>query len=587
MRLFILVLLILSCQAILGQSPEFKEGEIIDIGDPALTDKVNEKQFKEGEIIDIDIDIDIDDPALKDSLPKPTNKKDTKKSDKKNFKEGETFDLDDPVLENKSDKSSDSRLKEGKTFDLDDPSLDNSESSLKEGKIFNLDDPSFEKEDKTGTKNKKDDINIDIDIDIQDGKKQTKNEFNIDGKKNATLRDWLDDNLPFELSGFIEARGGIRLQNDPVQPRDGILGDIRLQLEANKYFEWIEFRNKVDFYYDAYREQGIIDVREANILLVPFQWVDIKIGRQILTWGTGDLLFINDMFPKDWKSFFNGRDTTYLKAPSDAVRINFSYELWQLNIVYSPVFNSDRYINGDRISFWDKNRWDFSGREDWVHTKDPNEWFQDDEWSFRLFKNIEGYEIALYGYYGFWKSPAGQDLEENKASFPDLAVYGASIRGNFLSGITNFEVGYYYSLDDKDGDDPLIRNSEWRFLLGYKRELFTDFTLAVQYYIEWKQDYDKYKKGLPSFIEPDDRVRHVITLSTNWLLLKQNLTASFFGYYSPNDKDVYLRPNISYKITDNWKVDMGANLFFDEDDHTFFGQFKNNNNVYIGARWSF
>ncbi|MFW6031595.1 MAG: hypothetical protein ACOC9T_03300, partial [Myxococcota bacterium] len=32
--------------------------------------------------------------------------------------------------------------------------------------------------------------------------------------------------------------------------------------------------------------------------------------------GTGDLVFLNDLFPKDWRSFLLGRDLDYLKAPS-------------------------------------------------------------------------------------------------------------------------------------------------------------------------------------------------------------------------------------------------------------------------------
>src|SRR5688500_360759 len=45
------------------------------------------------------------------------------------------------------------------------------------------------------------------------------------------------DRLPFLLHGFIEARGGIRLQNDPAQDEDVLLAEIRTQLEAEKAFE--------------------------------------------------------------------------------------------------------------------------------------------------------------------------------------------------------------------------------------------------------------------------------------------------------------------------------------------------------------
>ena len=46
----------------------------------------------------------------------------------------------------------------------------------------------------------------------------------------------------------------------------------------------------------------------------------------MLTWGTGDLLFINDLFPKNWKSLAIGRDDEYLKDPSGAVKASFFHD---------------------------------------------------------------------------------------------------------------------------------------------------------------------------------------------------------------------------------------------------------------------
>jgi len=66
---------------------------------------------------------------------------------------------------------------------------------------------------------------------------------------------------------------------------------------------------------------GWLDLREASMSLRPTDDLDVRLGRQILTWGTGDLVFINDLFPKDWNAFILGRDEDYLKAPSDAFRL--------------------------------------------------------------------------------------------------------------------------------------------------------------------------------------------------------------------------------------------------------------------------
>ena len=49
-----------------------------------------------------------------------------------------------------------------------------------------------------------------------------------------------------------------------------------------------------------------------------------------------------------------------------------------------------------------------------------------------------------------------------------LSVYGASVRAPLLGGIANVEAGYYDSRDDRDADDPMVRDSETRALVGFE-----------------------------------------------------------------------------------------------------------------------
>ncbi len=397
------------------------------------------------------------------------------------------------------------------------------------------------------------------------------------------------------VHGFADVRAGLRMQNDPNQD-DESLGELRLQLDVMEYAGPLTLQLRSDFLYDWVLDEhdidletgeGAIDLREANVSASPVSWADVKAGRQILTWGTGDLLFINDMFPKDWNSFFIGRDEEYLKAPSDAVKVSLFPSWANIDLVYTPRFDHDRFITGDRISFWNAGLGARSGQDAVADADIPDEWFDDDEISIRVSRNMKGYELALYGYEGFWKSPSGSDMESGRAIFPRLGVYGSSLRGQLMKGIANLEAGYYDSRDDRDGDDPFVHNSEARLLAGYQQELMRDLTLAVQYYVELMMDYGEYEDSLPEGMDAADENRHVLTLRLTQQLLSQNLMLSFFAYWSPSDEDGYLRPSVSYKASDEWKFTAGGNIFMGRDDHTFFGQFEDNNNVYLSARYSF
>lgn len=402
----------------------------------------------------------------------------------------------------------------------------------------------------------------------------------------------------YSITGFWEVRGGLRTQSDPHE-KEASVGETRLQTEFETRWQRMTFRIRPDFLYDPVMDEydtdleegtGIIDLREASISFSPMDFADLKIGRQILTWGTGDMLFINDMFPKDWQSFFIGRDNEYLKAPSDAVKLSLFSSAANADIVYTPRFDSDRFPCGKRLSYYNGSLGRRAGEDAVVQTEKPDDWFSDDEWAIRIYRNFQGIELAAYGYRGYWKSPGGMNPLTGKALFPKLDVWGASVRGQIASGIANLELGYYDSRDDKHGNNMFVDNSQVRILLGYERdlpEIMRDFKVGIQYYLEHMPDYDAYEQSLPPGAVSADENRHVITLRLTQQFMNQNLTLSLFTYYSPSDADVYLRPNVKYKIDDHWTGVVGGNLFTGSDPHTFFAQFERNSNVYLGLRYGF
>lgn len=400
--------------------------------------------------------------------------------------------------------------------------------------------------------------------------------------------------LPFDLSGFLESRVGLRLQKD-AHEKDVSLGEVRLQVGIEKELDSVTFSFVSDFIYDPVRDdhsldletgRGFMDIREANVVFSPFEFMDVKAGRQVLTWGTGDLAFINDLFPKDWNSFFIGRDDDYLKAPSDALKTAFFFGDYNLDIIYMPRFDADRFIDGTRISFFDRASGALSGRDNPVQVDRPDRWFAQDELAARFYSSFGAYEAALYYYDGYWKSPAGQNVTTGIGEFPRLQVFGASVRGPVSKGIGSVEAGYYNSAAGA-ASNPAVRNDEFRLLVAYEQELATELTGSVQYYLERRLDYGLYLASLPAGAIGDKQDRHLFTVRLTKLLLQQDLRLSLFNFYSPSDKDGYLRLNISYKIRDNLKVEAGGNIFYGQEVHSFFGQFKDNSNIYTSLHYDF
>ncbi|MCP4159927.1 MAG: hypothetical protein GY760_07635 [Deltaproteobacteria bacterium] len=397
------------------------------------------------------------------------------------------------------------------------------------------------------------------------------------------LQDKIYDATGFEINGFIDVRQGFRTV-DADNQKDYSISELRTRLDTFGEFDLLTLSLKGDFVGDSVDEEGRAELREFSLQFSPFDALDIKLGRYTITWGTGDLVFINDLFPKDWESFFTGRDDEYLKIPSNAVKTSFFSDFVNVDIIWSPIHNESVYIDGSRLSYWNPNTQQIEGINNIMEDEERDNYFHDSEYDLRVSKTFGGTEIALYNHSGYWKTPEGFNASGNLI-YPRLVAYGASLRAQILGGIFNIEAGYYDSRDDDKGDDAYIRNSETRFFTGFEKELGKHFTGAFQYYIEWMDDYEEY--GSTAVGAKKDEVRHLLTLRLTKLLMTQTLVLSVFTYYSPSDSDFYTRPKVTYKYNDDLLFELGANVFGGSNEHTFFGQFEKNSNVYTAVRLNF
>ncbi len=408
----------------------------------------------------------------------------------------------------------------------------------------------------------------------------------VAAQDNSWDDDWDDDwgieepaGLP--IYGFVETAVGSRLNSSPYHQRLS-LAELRLRLGSDYTWRGATFTAKGDLTYDDVSGGWDSHLRELNAQYRVLDNLDIKVGRQILTWGTGDYVFLNDLFPKDWQSFFAGRDDEYLKAPSDALKASAYFDWYNVDLVWSPEFDSDRFISGERLSFFSPLAGQIIGPDSLPAVDKPT----GDEIAIRLFKTVKGTEWALYGYDGYFKSPEAL-TEQLVPTFSGLRVAGASMRRPFAAGLINLETAYHHSTDDPDGNLPFVPNSQWRFLVGYEQELVTRLTGGFQAYVEHIKDYSALLDNLPAGQAEPDQNRLVVTSRLTWQNEASDLTLSLFTFYSPTANDGYLRPGMEYRLNDHWNFAGGLNLFFGEQQQTFFKQFNDNNNLYLRVRYAF
>ncbi|MCX6943678.1 MAG: hypothetical protein NT173_02765, partial [Opitutales bacterium] len=387
---------------------------------------------------------------------------------------------------------------------------------------------------------------------------------------NARADDFeLPDGWKGSLHGFALLNYSARpdLQSSPFGDGLGehgfLLGDqrIQLKLEARSAQGVASLLAKPEFSFDAVDEKFTAGLREGYFDVAHDQW-DLRVGRQILTWGVGDLVFINDVFPKDYAAFFSGRPLEYLKRGVDAVDVNFQSEALSAEWIVIPpgLFTSDNLPPRARFFQFDP----FPGLP--RHADDPATRFDNTETALRLYRTVAETELSVYAYRGFWRSyslrPDSPAAPARAIEFfPRLAVFGASARRSGLGGVWGAEIGYYDSRDDRAGTNPAIENSQFRFLLTYQRQLAEDFTGSIEYYGEQMRDYAAYRQSVPPGFPAQAELRDLVGARLTKLLRYQTLKLSLFAFYSPRARDFFMNPEISYNFSDRLWTAVGANTF--------------------------
>ena len=393
-----------------------------------------------------------------------------------------------------------------------------------------------------------------------------------------------------EFRGFYLGMASLRTTGERpvVSDSDFMLGRNLLRLDLEGWADSVDasFQVRVDVVHDSLTGDVFLDVREAFVdySVGP---LDFRLGRQIVTWGVGDLIFINDVFPKDWTAFFTGQPLEYLKRGVDGLRVRYTGKPVNIELMVVPFFEPDRLPAYDNFVFFDPLA-AFTRRM----TREPSSRLSNLEIAGRLYRNLAGADLSIYAYRGFWRQPGvltPQLLETADLVFifPRLNVFGASLQRAMLKGVVSAEVGYYDSEDDRDGVDPGVPNSQWRFLVGYQRQIGDNTTVGIQYYAEVMADFDAYRRTLMPGMPVTPEYRDWITFRFDRMFAHQTWLWSLFVYYGPKESDYYAIASLTRKVSDELSVTLGMNLFGGGNDTTFFGRFDRDDNLFFRVNYQF
>ncbi len=384
------------------------------------------------------------------------------------------------------------------------------------------------------------------------------------------------------VNGFLQLNYSYSVSESNPDGGDFKWAEQRGQIKLDFSSSNLRLFSKADLYYDNIDRDTDASVRELYLDFVS-DYYDIRVGRQIITWGLGDLIFINDTFPKDYEAYFSGRPLEYLKIGVDAFKAGLYPDFVSADLVIIPFFEPNNMPGQDR--FWLYNPMSTATDRD---EQEPATKVDNTEIALRLYRNISGVDVSVYFYRGFFRTPSARPEDLRQILFyPELSVYGFSLQGRAAEGLVSLEAGFYDSRQDRSGTDPFVPNSQSRFLIGYQRQLWEDFTVALQYYGIYMHRYSEYLATLPTGMPSQRRYRDLLTIRITALFMHQTLKASYFSFWSLSEGDYLLNPEFRYSFSDNVWLALGAMIFGGGQQWSPLGQFDRNDNLYLQMRYEF
>lgn len=383
------------------------------------------------------------------------------------------------------------------------------------------------------------------------------------------------------LTGFLQQNTAFNTAGANPDGRHHKWLEERIGLQVDASSGALRLVAKGDLAYDHLGRKDESELREGYIDYAAGNW-DLRAGRQIITWGLGDLVFVNDVFPKDHEALFAGRPLEYLKRGVDAVKLGAYPEFANFELVLAGRFRESRIPDARRFHLYDPMPA--------LTNRDTDKPGQGDA-GLRIYRDIAGWDAALYFYRGFQRTPSMRPdnmLAPTRITFfyPKLSTVGASASGRVGEGVLSLEAAYYDSRQDRSGNDFTVPNSQTRLLAGYQIQPLEDTSLGFQYYAERMHDYDAYRAALPPGFPVEKRWNHTVTARLTQFFLHQTLRLSVYALYNATNGDRYLNPELRYSFTDRLWGAVGANVFGGKP-WGQFGQLSHDDNIYLQLRYGF
>jgi hypothetical protein len=361
-----------------------------------------------------------------------------------------------------------------------------------------------------------------------------------------------EDSLRVSVKGFVDTYHAVRIKapNDWMSSRSRVRGELTLEKGyAGAFVSANLIHNTI------LKERSGLQLREAYAYYSD-EHLDVRAGRQIITWGVADALRLTDIIsPMDYTEFL-AQDYDDIRIPVSGLRLRYSREKWSVEAVAIPV-----------SSFFDlptdaENPWSVGpvpiGSEP-VHKA------YNMEYGGRLSFFLSGIDFSLSALHTWNKLPV---ICNGVGEYRRMTMLGGDVSIPVGKFVVRGEVAEY--LDELQSGG--ARAASTNALIGLDWYAGNDWTLSAQYSHKYVALGEHRNTGLSTLRISKDLLHNTLALQT-------------FAYIDVTNGGVFNRLSADYALNDQLHAIIGYDYF--HADSGMFTIYKKNSELFVKLKYNF
>ena len=391
-----------------------------------------------------------------------------------------------------------------------------------------------------------------------------------------------EENIRF--SGNVETLWGAGLPwTDKEKSRGRMtLGETSFTGKIDSYFGNSSALVEGSAKYDSIEDSQDFSLSECWMDYTADFW-GMRIGRQKTAWGKADGIDITNVIcPKDLSSL--GAMTTNEKLAIDALRFSVNGNQFTADAYWIPFFTPAKLSD--------------------AKFEKPESKLSNGEGGLKLSGYFSVLDFSFYGFYGWDDMPfldytMSSEGVNVTGEYKRMAMLGIDAAVPIKETVLRMEAAFFPKrhfqkssgiiIEEKmlsagkgsssSAESSLERNELFALAgLDWMRE---GWTFTAQYYCD-------YVLGELENLEREKALQHGATLSVSKKLLSDTLELSFSGVLGLNDFDSFIKPAVTYSLSDQINLSGGAYIFIPGPDRDGqYGSYKDLSTGYVRCKFSF